>query len=213
MDRKRLPFCRALSACGFNRADTTRDPLTYERRIGDRTVSVQLWRDGLYRASHAVHRQLPGTAIEGRHGCTLPTVFKTVPQMHAAILTEIGRTDHGADIYGYPPGLGAGWRLVLERRRQVEVEGWSADHDDGHDDGALAHAAACYAVGSNRLSVNGPSGPAFLWPWRPEWWKPRDQRRNLVRAGALVIAELERLDRQERRADDAAWAAQSGRAS
>jgi hypothetical protein len=36
--------------------------------------------------------------------------------------------------------------------------------------------------------------PAF-WPWPPEWWKPCDRRANLVRAAALLIAEIERIDR------------------
>ena len=35
-----------------------------------------------------------------------------------------------------------------------------------------------------------------LWPWAAEWWKPKDCRRNLVRAGALILAEIERLDRK-----------------
>ncbi|AFQ48272.1 hypothetical protein [Burkholderia cepacia] len=38
--------------------------------------------------------------------------------------------------------------------------------------------------------------PAW-WPktWEPSWSKPTTPRRNLVKAGALILAELERLDR------------------
>jgi hypothetical protein len=28
-----------------------------------------------------------------------------------------------------------------------------------------------------------------------EWWKPTNRRRDLVKAGALILAEIERLDR------------------
>jgi hypothetical protein len=35
------------------------------------------------------------------------------------------------------------------------------------------------------------------WPenWSATWWKPKDRRQDLVRAGALVISEIERIDR------------------
>jgi hypothetical protein len=33
------------------------------------------------------------------------------------------------------------------------------------------------------------------WPWAPELWKPANARRDLVKAGALILAEIERLDR------------------
>src|SRR5207302_1652935 len=74
--------------------------------------------------------------------------------------------------------------IAAERKRQIEVEGWDSQHDDNHDNGELAKAAACYAVGD-----------PMEWPWSLQWWKPRDRRRDLVRAGALIVAELERLDR------------------
>ena len=47
--------------------------------------------------------------------------------------------------------------------------------------------------------------PVFLrrwWPWSLDWWKPKDPRRDLVRAGALIVAEIERLDRQPARGAD-----------
>jgi hypothetical protein len=75
--------------------------------------------------------------------------------------------------------------IAAERRRQIEVEGFSAAHDDRHAEGELAEAAACYAV--RRLNAR--------WPWDLEWWKPKGIRRNLIKAAALIIAEIERLDR------------------
>lgn len=107
--------------------------------------------------------------------------------------------------------------IAAERKRQTEVEGWSPDHDDEHEDGALALAAACYAdplrlhtkIVPTDFHFNGraqagdvegwPVGPdvdvPILWPWQGKWWKPGDRRRELVKAGALIVAEIERLDR------------------
>ncbi len=86
-----------------------------------------------------------------------------------------------------------------ERRRQVEVEGWTPEHDDAHDKAELGSAAMCYVqaatceLGHPRSPLRGVPG---FWPWDDAWWKPADPRRNLVKAGALILAELERLDRR-----------------
>ncbi len=77
--------------------------------------------------------------------------------------------------------------VIAERQRQVDVEGWTPEHDDKHTDGALAKAATCYAT------VYGLG--ASYWPWDIKWWKPKDRRSNLIRAAALIIAEIERIDR------------------
>jgi hypothetical protein len=89
--------------------------------------------------------------------------------------------------------------IAAERNRQVESEGWTPEHDDEHDsDLALARAAACYALAG--MGGNGPfwisplQVPQQVWPYRWEW-KPKDRRSNLVRAAALLVAEIERLDR------------------
>ncbi|MHA4733248.1 hypothetical protein [Ensifer adhaerens] len=74
--------------------------------------------------------------------------------------------------------------VLEERDRQKSVEGWSTAHDDQHIDNELSRAAASYTIGN-----------LAYWPWSPAWWKPSDRRRNLVKAGALIIAEIERLDR------------------
>ena len=82
--------------------------------------------------------------------------------------------------------------ISAERLRQHREEGWTEDHDDKHDAGELADAAACYALGKPWEIVKQ------LWPWQMNWWKPTDKRRNLVKAGALIVAEIERLDRVEK---------------
>lgn len=83
--------------------------------------------------------------------------------------------------------------VLAERQRQISVEGWTPEHDDRHTTGALATAAGCYAM----FTLAYPPGdPVSFWPWSPSWWKPSDEsRRNLVKAGALILAEIERLDR------------------
>lgn len=79
--------------------------------------------------------------------------------------------------------------IAAERQRQIDAEGWSQKHDDDHDQGEMADAAACYALGS----------PDF-WPWEWKWWKQSgDRKRDLVKAGALIAAEIDRLQRRPER--------------
>lgn len=96
--------------------------------------------------------------------------------------------------------------VIAERRRHVEVEGWTPEHDDEHADGQMAAAAAAYAAAAalpdrqrrsviGIYSINNNLMLRDLWPWETKWWKPKDRRRDLVRAGALILAEIERLDR------------------
>jgi Lar family restriction alleviation protein len=81
--------------------------------------------------------------------------------------------------------------VLAERRRQVEAEGWTPERDDDYADGQLSMAAACYAQQGDSPNY----GPPEDWPWNREWWKPSNDRRNLVKAGALILADIERLDR------------------
>jgi hypothetical protein len=97
--------------------------------------------------------------------------------------------------------------IQAERRRQVDVEGWTPEHDDTHDAGDLAQAAACYAMGDYRIVGRDEDGKALgevvIWPWHRDWWKPADRRRNLIKAAALIVAEIERLDRAKARGEPA----------
>lgn len=100
--------------------------------------------------------------------------------------------------------------IARERERQVNGEGWALDHDDKHVDGAIARAAASYAYYAGIPSVtrqvdtypyNGKVCPTDVvvirraWPWSWTWWKPTTPRRDLIKAAALIVAEIERLDR------------------
>ncbi len=102
--------------------------------------------------------------------------------------------------------------IVGERCRQIASEGWTPQHDDEHDGGQMAMAAACYAAPQRMFKAQTLAGRGYepftayvdAWPWADNWWKPGDRRRDLVKAAALIMAEIERLDRVEGRAAIAA---------
>ena len=102
--------------------------------------------------------------------------------------------------------------IAEERARQISVEGWTPEHDDKHNNGQLALAGAAYALqasGHDTLyaaigrspcegSNAGWVGAARLfWPWDQEHWKPdyENPMRSLVKAGALIAAEIDRIQR------------------
>ncbi|HGL6719961.1 DUF551 domain-containing protein [Burkholderia contaminans] len=90
------------------------------------------------------------------------------------------------------PSMHAVRDMLAERRRQVLHEGMTPDQDDGYTEAELPRAAAAYV-----LSACGFSNAITLdfWPWSTDWWKPTTPRSNLVKAAALIIAEIERIDR------------------
>jgi hypothetical protein len=61
--------------------------------------------------------------------------------------------------------------------------------------GEMARAAATYAMVGSAGVIDRGDGAPTTWPWSAQWWKPSDRRRDLVKAGALILAEIERLDR------------------
>jgi hypothetical protein len=98
--------------------------------------------------------------------------------------------------------------IAAERERQITAEGWSAAHDDEHRLGELSQAGACYADIAGAL-MHGASvkdirdyycdctGPNPQWPFEDAAWKPsQDPLQNLVKAGALIAAEIDRLSGQ-----------------
>lgn len=107
-------------------------------------------------------------------------------------------------------------RIGAERQRQIEAEGWTPEHDDAHTLGELAAAGACYALLGTRWKdstiLGTPLVASVLWPWERQSWKPADypdppytadvhidrKQKDLVRAGALIAAEIDRLERQRR---------------
>jgi hypothetical protein len=90
--------------------------------------------------------------------------------------------------------------IAAERQRQVEQEGWTPEHDDAHETGDLALAAACYATPESRRQYEDGAPLDPWWPWDDGWWKPSPENRirELVKAGALIAAEIDRLQRATR---------------
>jgi hypothetical protein len=95
--------------------------------------------------------------------------------------------------------------IAAERERQIRVEGWNPEHDDEHEDAEMVAAARayCFAVSFTEmeqselwLQIRG------YWPWGARWWKPSpDPIRNLTKAGALIAAEIDRLQRVNRESE------------
>lgn len=92
-----------------------------------------------------------------------------------------------AALHWLPPAI------LLERLRQVTEEGWTVERDAGYTKGELWAAARCYAA-AWRYGGRGEVQPEVpnAWPWGAEWWKPRGPLHDLKRAGALLLAEIDR---------------------
>lgn len=98
--------------------------------------------------------------------------------------------------------------IADERQRQIMSEGYFSEHDDQYTRQELAIAAGCYIVSAeachyskNNLTFSGGYRPGegvpINWPWDAEYWKPTgDPVRDLVKAGALIAAEIDRLQRK-----------------
>lgn len=84
--------------------------------------------------------------------------------------------------------------IAEERQRQIEVHGYNEFDDAGYTDEELTKAALCYLM-PNDLKVSNE--PLAIWPWQPKHYKPSpDNRiRELQKAGALIAAEIDRLQR------------------
>lgn len=107
--------------------------------------------------------------------------------------------DEIADMLNFGRSITRGAVMIAnERTRQIEEEGYHKEQDAGHEEGELALAGAVYALNDVIGKVFGPETSdetlADLWPWFPEDFKPKKDRiNNLVRAGALIAAEIDRL--------------------
>jgi hypothetical protein len=97
-------------------------------------------------------------------------------------------------------------RIAAERKRQIEEEVWTAEHDDLWTREVLANAAACYAMPyrtkSKKVTYDGVHYHPildFIWPFSEDWYNPSpDNRiREMEKAGAFCAAEIDRLQRLE----------------
>ncbi|AGR46356.1 hypothetical protein [Pseudomonas aeruginosa] len=146
-------------------------------------------------AQHSVpegYALIPTRETEAMHDAVMALLYKGV-----------ARTDTQKLLDAYiaaAPGkeVPQAWHDVqAERRRQIEAEGWTPEHDDAHSHGQMARAAACYALAGSSAPNDGTAAllVSLAWPWDEQWWKPSTARRDMVKACALALAEIERLDR------------------
>lgn len=139
---------------------------------------------------------------EGDDGATTkrPDVW-TNPPHRSHLCAGCGHIWRPADVpTAAQPLTTAAADVMAERKRQVEKEGWTPEHDDEHGDQSLSTAAACYALADLQGARPGALSPHYLARfvgWGAGWFKPSDRRRNLIKAAALLLAEIERLDRAD----------------
>lgn len=146
---------------------------------GDRDNAAKAWLDGF------------DTALRDDAEAQLTTLQAAHDSLLRA--SEQPALSEGQDLREVQPDGAA--LIAAERLRQVSVEGWTPAHDDGHEGNELLQAAVWYLDNGAEFDF-GLSLPP--WPWEPAAWKPSDDRvRQLVKAGALIAAEIDRLKRRD----------------
>lgn len=154
--------------------------------------------------SGTVHFLAEGMSVKTLQGTQIHGPCKVTMRADGSFLVE-----------DLPAEMSGAELIAQERARQISEEGWSPEHDDAHTDGELALAAACYAVpiecNLRRLvwaeDAENPYGQFLTrdpWPWDKTWDKrpgpgcnSTDRLRSLIKAGALIAAEIDRITRME----------------
>lgn len=121
------------------------------------------------------------TAARGEHAS-----IEVKASIFVSVLTEVLASRNGSQ---------ALQDVAAERQRQISAEGWSTEHDDEHAPGQLSDAGGCYALSAFEDNKTREGYEPDWWPWERHWYKPGTPRRDLVKAAALIIAEIEHLDR------------------
>ena len=141
-------------------------------------------------------RSLPSTRateFDGEESDGTPQRWRNRPFVSRTQLERLLRERVAAPAAPAVDALSQAARDVLaERRRQIEREGYEPDADDVYVGGELAQAAATYALlasGQDSWRVDDH------WPWSGDSLKKGDPCRMLEKAGALILAELERRHR------------------
>lgn len=96
--------------------------------------------------------------------------------------------------------------IAEERQRQIDVEGYSAQHDSQHPTSEFVYAAIAYTesakVGINCMEMGNTDEMEIMvrkaemgmdFPWGFASFKPSTDVRDLVKAGALIAAAIDRL--------------------
>jgi hypothetical protein len=117
----------------------------------------------------------------------------------AALVEPLGLSESQPEFWSfYGQTCQAAVDVLKERCRQVEGEGYSIEQDDTYTDYQLPRAAICYGIKAAGLPDHLER---LYWPFRSSAVKPANRRRSLVKAAALLLAEIERLDRAENPVD------------
>ncbi|MFC2970898.1 hypothetical protein ACFOJE_01540 [Azotobacter bryophylli] len=202
-----LPAAEQQETVKLNRADAEVIASFFETGGSIRLV------DAGYRIAHQLRAQLAEVVAPAQEAqepeqqpvATIqlpdPSDERDGPWFSREDLNRLGYLPAGTKLYTAPvaqtchrPELSqASADVLAERRRQVEAEGFAPECDDQYRVGELATAAGCYLLFSDAYPNEGQ--PPAGWPWADSWWKPTTYRQNQIKAGALILAEIERLDR------------------
>lgn len=95
--------------------------------------------------------------------------------------------------------------VIAERQRQIR-KGSDSDHDDGYIDGVLALGGAAYAIAGAGMNGVGTyrQRAKNLWPFPLKTFNPADnthRRENLIRGAAMIVAEIDKIDRATAKAE------------
>ncbi|EBB6843688.1 hypothetical protein FR097_10680 [Salmonella enterica] len=167
------------------------------RKQNEIAIMAQLERNGATMKMRILHKRI--ATLVGRTYIPQPLNIENEYQNHEYVA---GWNDcrNAASVRQQTPAV---CDVIAERYRQKSVEGWTPEHDDEQRDGVLALAASCYAENFALFSTRQEGVPVDWsdapqpanWPLSSVWWKPSSPRGDLVKAGALILAEIERGDR------------------
>ena len=103
--------------------------------------------------------------------------------------------------------------IAEERKRQIEIEGYTQQHDAEHPVSELISAAGAYLRSANLHLLSESFEPSSswhktnepfywnevkrLWPWDEKTFKPTTALRDFVKTGALIAAIIDRLNAEK----------------
>lgn len=100
--------------------------------------------------------------------------------------------------------------IEMERDYQIKQKDCQTTRDDTYTDNQLIRAACSYALHATNEAQGGCEQTHAtimgVWPWPEGSFSKCDKRSSLVKAAALLVAEIERIDRAnqlEKASDDA----------
>jgi hypothetical protein len=126
-----------------------------------------------------------------------PEVLKRLETLQAATEHLKGLAETHAGLLGAWAGIDSpenttGWELIAEeRQRQIDEEGYTAEHDDGYGEDELALAAAWMILPADVRQQLESNDMEFWHQDFPPFF-PDDRIRELTIAGALAAAEIDR---------------------